>query len=474
MKKLLFILMLANLCKVNSQTVLITNIEASGGGSPPPTAYQINEVTIDFDGLKNVPESLEIDFPDLSSTIVPITDFIPRNGFTIRTDDDPPGTPPVYPTPGVPNNELDYLWMGSNADYDVMLSVTKGQLTGLITGNTKRYGIEKTLTDTYNMIDVRLEGYPAQDIFEEEPTDQAFNPSGTSQMVLGDDIKEFVVFNQAYSGGTTQYTPIDILVFYTDQARIDAGGAPGDINDTEDIEALILAGTDHTNAALINSQTNTRVYHLYTVPLLSGFALTGDPRADRERFTVDPIAKYMRNLVGADVVTLMVGDASPDFNLCGIAYVQTYPQCDNLPQTGCGVGEDFDDFAFTIVSQECAILDDTFTHELGHLFGGNHVAIEPPFPGSQLPSGWVNAVTNNGYPEAFAELVDNTFASIMSIDFDTPRRLYFSNPNVSVNGVPTGEVNTKYNAKIIDDLSPTMSNFRQRMDFIFGNGFESQ
>jgi len=216
MKKHTFIFTLITIAiNVNSQTILITNIEASGGGSPPPTAYQINEVTIDFDGLKEVPDSLEIDFPDLSSTIVPISNFIPRNGFTVRTENDPPGTPPVYPTPGVPNDELDYLWMGSNNEYDVMLSVTQGHLTGLITGNVKRYGIEKTPADTYNMIDVRLEGYPAQDALEFESTN-AVSPLIKNQIILGDDIKEFVMFNEDYTGTSTAYTPIDILVFYMD------------------------------------------------------------------------------------------------------------------------------------------------------------------------------------------------------------------------------------------------------------------
>ena len=254
MKKHLFILMLAITLNANSQTTLITNIEDMGIGSPPITAHQINEITIDFNGLKQVPESLLINFPDNSSTVVPISNFIPRNGFTVRTDNDPPGTPPVYPTPGISNDELDYLWAGSNTDFDVMLSVTKGQLTGLITGNQKRYGIEKTLIDTYNMIDVRLEGYPPQDVLDTEnfnTTKQQITNTGTT----GSDFKSFEMFNETYAGTTTPYTQIDTLVFYTEQARIDAGGDSNDFNDTEDIEALALASVISwiTSNALGNS-----------------------------------------------------------------------------------------------------------------------------------------------------------------------------------------------------------------------------
>ncbi len=470
MKKFLCILMMAITLNANSQTTLITNIEATGGGSPPPTAYQINEISLNLDGLKQVPESLVIDFPDNTSTTVPISNFIPRNGFTVRTDNDPPGTPPIYPTPGVPNNELDYLWTGSNTDYDVMLSVSKGQLTGLITGNEKRYGIERTNINAYNMIDVRLEGYPPSD-FEESDSNQSFiQTSMANRNTTSSHYKEFNMFNQSYLQTTSSFTPIDVLIFWTEQARIDAGGNPNDPDDTDEIEAVMMASVDHTNVALENSLTNTRVYTLHTAKL-HNFQLTGILRNDRNAFQSNTYVNIFRNIVGADTVTLMLEDPSSSFNYCGVAYVQTYPQCDNVPQAGCDDGEDFASHAFNMVSQHCAILDDTFTHELGHLFGGNHADIRTPGD-SQLPDDWADDVIDNGYPEAFAELVDGTFASIMSIDFDTPRRLYFSNPNVSVNGVPTGEINTKNNAKIIDDLSPTMSSFRTRMDYIFGDGFE--
>ena len=59
--------------------------------------------------------------------------------------------------------------------------------------------------------------------------------------------------------------------------------------------------------------------------------------------------------------------------------------------------------------------------------GGNHTR-------SQLSPADVSAIVGNGYPDAFAKLVPGAFASIMSIDFATPRRLYFSNPDVIVNG----------------------------------------
>jgi hypothetical protein len=179
--------------------------------------------------------------------------------------------------------------------------------------------------------------------------------------------------------------------------------------------------------------------------------------------------KDLRSSVGADLVTAIVND---NFYYCGIAYVQTKPGCDYITQGTCGIGAAFDDYAYTIVNHICAISDDTFTHEIGHLLGTNHVAIEQPAIGFQLPPGWVADVSSNGFPEAFAKLQTNVFASIMSIDFNTERRRYFSNPNVMVNGTPTGNLATQYNAKVIDDLSPAMALFRTRPDLIFMDGFE--
>lgn len=97
--------------------------------------------------------------------------------------------------------------------------------------------------------------------------------------------------------------------------------------------------------------------------------------------------------------------------------------------------------------------------------GGNHTR-------SQVSSPWLNAVIANGYPDAFGKIVPNTFASIMSIDFSTPRRLYFSNPSVVVNGVTTGNPGSANNARIVDLLAPAMEHYRERPDVIFANGFE--
>ncbi len=119
-----------------------------------------------------------------------------------------------------------------------------------------------------------------------------------------------------------------------------------------------------------------------------------------------------------------------------------------------------------MVTNACAIDDDTFTHELGHLMGANHSRSDFQF---NFP--WLQDVVQNGYPEAFG-YQQSSFYSIMTIQSTNTRRLFFSNPAVLVDGVPTGLSGTRHNQFTIDSLSSTMSNYRDRPDSIFSNGFE--
>jgi len=55
-----------------------------------------------------------------------------------------------------------------------------------------------------------------------------------------------------------------------------------------------------------------------------------------------------------------------------------------------GRGAAFDAFAYWLVATDCAICDDTFTHEIGHLMGGNHTR-------NQLSPADVSAIVANGF-----------------------------------------------------------------------------
>lgn len=209
---------------------------------------------------------------------------------------------------------------------------------------------------------------------------------------------------------------------------------------------------------------NTRLAKLHTAKY-NGFTYSGFYETDLTNLRENTAIKNLKDQVGADTVVAIIGSDFNQFAACGAAYVQTYPGCSTTPQSNCGVGVNFKNFSYSISTQFCAIWDDTFTHEIGHNMGANHVQDE-------LPSSWVTSIVNNGYPDAFGHRVSG-FKSIMSISSPTTaRRLYFSNPNVQVGGTDTGVINSRNNARVIDQLTPTMSNFGTQSDLIFEDGFE--
>lgn len=262
-------------------------------------------------------------------------------------------------------------------------------------------------------------------------------------------------------------TVLDMLILYDEDARANENTDPNDPNSSVGIETLIMSAVANTNLALDNSLSQTHVSSFH-VAKVTGLTINNN-NAQNNLFTfrTNSNVNNLRNQVGADVVTAIIGISQFNWGACGIAFVQTHSECGYpglIPS--CGDGNDFEDYAFNLVTNACAIDDDTFTHELGHLMGANHSRSDFQF---NFP--WLQDVVQNGYPEAFG-YQQSTFYNIMTIQSTSTRRLYFSNPSVSVSGIPTGIAGTRHNQLTIDSLSPTMATFRQRPDIIFINGFE--
>lgn len=444
-----------------------SSVEQIPNASPPPAYKAFYNITINFDELQDAPESLTFSLPNGINTTVNVTDFFPRQGYQYFDEEtDLPGTPPFWIPEGTPHEKISYKWSGSNDDYDVLITVHNGILIGIITGNDFRYGMSRTTTGNYRMYEFDYAFFPPTDFLE---------PSG--QRVLADELnvqnqdETFVSHAKSYdfSSDLTQETRssaifLDALVVWTEEARVEAGGAVGDPNDTEDIEALMVASVDHANTALANSSMNTRLTKFHTAKY-NGFVYSGDYETDLENLVINVSIQNLRTQVGADTVIAIIGNDFSQFQVCGIANVQTYPGCSTTPQAGCASGTAFKEFSYAITTQFCAIWDDTFTHELGHNMGANHVKDE-------LPPDWAASVVSNGYLDAFGHRT-GLFKSIMSITGPTTaRRLNFSNPNIQVDGNNTGILNLRNNARVIDLLTPVMSNYYTRPDIIFENGFE--
>jgi peptidyl-Asp metalloendopeptidase len=247
-------------------------------------------------------------------------------------------------------------------------------------------------------------------------------------------------------GSTTANTPaagvpeIDMLVVYTPTARIVSGGTDG-------VLALIDLAELETNQAFANSGIDAAVRVVHTAEL-TGYAESSSFGTELSRLRL-PGDGYMdeihglRDLYGADQVTLIVGNESS----CGMAYVQDTP------------ASWFDQLAFSVVSRNCATGYYSFAHELGHNLGCQH--------------DYENA-GNGAYSFSYGyRSSGNQWRTIMAYA-PGARIQHFSSPMVNYSGEATGVaeggLNPADNAETIRILAAAMADFRDRPLEAYGEG----
>ena len=355
------------------------------------------------------------------------------------------------------------MWSGSNDDYDVVITAYKGLLSATISGLAGRFVIHKQ-GNNYVFTHVNLANYPSH--INDTVTTESTRNQKQQQEIKEDETfitnhKSFDYNDKNSSLNRDAINPniVDILVVYNEAARIESGGSSSDPNDTLNIEQDIIAEIDNLNIALSNSDNTTRVTRFH-VAKVNGFNHTTDREITLNNFRLLNSVNVLRDEVGADVVSGIIDTDFTNFDACGLAFGHTSV----LPSGPWTIGADFSEYAYNITSFFCILFDFTFTHEFGHLLGAQHARDEPFTP--------VDLVTDNGYPYAFAWR-DGNFKSVLSTtQLTTSRRLNFSNPNISVNGTPTGVINSEHNQRVIDELTVFATNYRQRPDLIFLSDFE--
>ncbi|MCF6299626.1 MAG: zinc-dependent metalloprotease [Proteobacteria bacterium] len=409
--------------------------------------------------------------PNNDSIALSTTNFTPGEGYYYPDDDEiEAGAPPFHIAPGINRNQLSYSWKLPTDGYDIIINFNKGLIYAYINGNSDRFIIKKsTSSEQYIMKELNLPAYPFDD------GDPQLQQRATSRDRLNPPEDVHISHLKSFRGDLAANArnvnaPLNMLILWDEDARLDEGGDPLDPSDTLGIDTLIQTAVDHSNMAFTNSSSQTRVVSFHTAKL-NGFPLSTTTTAfDNDVLLLQDNAtvQALRNQVGADVVSLLSGVNAFDWGACGYAFVQTHSQCGytNGAVPDCGDGADFEDYPYNITTTFCAIEDDSFTHELGHLLGANHSRSD-----FQFNAAWRIDVINNGYPEAFG-YQQSSFYSIMTIQSVSTRSLYFSNPAVTSTGIPTGVAGTRHNQLTIDSLSPTMAAFRQRPDLIFSSGFE--
>lgn len=235
---------------------------------------------------------------------------------------------------------------------------------------------------------------------------------------------------QAGSEEGLTFTDVDIYVAYTAAAQSGAGGS-------EAMSAFIDLMVARANATFINSRVGLRLRLVgsgavaYTEPNniqtdLSRLAGTNDGFMDGLHAT--------RATLGADLVTLVTETTGGGTS--GLAYLYTGTANNGL----------------NVVQR--AGSESTFVHEVGHNFGCKHDRENNDSGNGLYPYGYGHRFTPEGYPQLRTVMAYAPGARIP----------YFSNPDVTYlgapTGVPIGQTGEAHNAQVLNTTKASVANFR--------------
>jgi hypothetical protein len=214
---------------------------------------------------------------------------------------------------------------------------------------------------------------------------------------------------------------IRVMVVATNQAIAGYGG---------DMGALVELAVAESNQGYANSNIGITMELAGYYPTdyvesgsfdtdLSRFQATADGHLDSFHATRDSIA--------ADVNVLITNNTQ----YCGLGYLHSTANT-----------------AFSVVYHGCATGYYSFAHEIGHNQGAHH---DPA------------AGTNDLYAYGHGyRAPDNTWRTIMAYNCSPscPRVNYWSNPDVTYNGVPMGNTNQSHNQRVLIETKATVAAFR--------------
>jgi hypothetical protein len=321
----------------------------------------------------------------------------------------------------VKRSENRYTWFGRvhGAEFSqIILVVENGFLAGNVRLDGKLYQIRSIGEGVHEIREID------QNAFPEEAPSIPIVPNYEPD--LGFDLL------QADDGSF-----IDVMVIYTDAAA----------GNSANIASEIQLAIDETNLSYENSGITHRLRLVHSEPIT--YTESGDANTDLNRLW-DPADGYLdiahsaRDDYMADVVSLWV----EDLNACGIGFLMSV------------VSESFEGYAFSVVRRDCATGYYSFGHEIGHNMSARHDRYVDDTDKSPYSY-------NHGYVDS-----DNMWRTIMAYNaecsdagFNCQRIAYWSNPDITYNGAPTG-IPEGYpeaadNRKTLNNTAYTVANFRQ-------------
>ncbi len=324
------------------------------------------------------------------------------------------------------------FWRGTVSlrdDSEVMLTLHEGFLAGTIRMGTDLYEVRPT-ANGHVVERIDPASYPAcagSPEPEKEHADAAAAAADQGSLAARGGSFAAGAAGTAGLNAAGAYM-IDLLSVYTPEARAAAGG-PGQM------AAIIQAAVDAANQVFANSGVNAAYRLVRTAESARGDS--GNLTMDLNWLAGDAAIATLRNEAGADLVSLVVENGG---GFCGLGYVMRSP------------GPGFAAAGFQVTARKCAVGNLSFAHEHGHNLGLEHDTANGP------------AANVASYPWSFGHLVNGVFRTLMSYASACPngctRVPYFSNPNVSYLGYPTGVANVSDNARSANATVSMVSAFR--------------
>ncbi len=321
-----------------------------------------------------------------------------------------------------------FMWAAHNEEdgSSAFLSVTDGSVYGTIHASGKTYSIEPLGAGLHALVEIATEAFgPDEPADFEKRIEEAASLGSTPLENSGNSRSTAPsIFSMT---GRSSSSVIDVLVVYTAAAAAT----------TSNINGLIQGAVASANVAngnsLVAEQINLvgMVQVSYTEPgnhttTINDLVGTNDGKMDN--------VHSLRNTYVADIVVLMVANLG---------------MVNNEPVYGVagGIGA-VSTNAFATVRTDAAIPNYTFAHEIGHLMGARH----DNDPGAS-PYG-----NTHGYRYAPAY-----WRTIMAVQYEEDpvgRIQYWSNPYVSLGGVPMGTVSYYYAANAWASRGAIVAGFR--------------